>query len=142
MVAKRGSELKLLRGDGATPTEVFTLVGAVQTTNWSKTGAPINVTTGDDVDVNGEIWETFITGPKNGTFTASGIAKSLLPIQSIEDDFRTGAIVNYQIDVPNVGVDTAAFVVTDLSYEGPYDGVCSFNLTLQLAGAPTFVAAV
>jgi len=139
MAAIRGSALLIKRGDGGSP-EVFTTVGAIQSSTLTINGNPIEVTTGDDVDLNNEIWQTFITGPKNFTVAANGISKAFLPVQSIYSDFATGAIVNYEVVVPNVGTWTAAFIVGDMSFDGPYDGVTGFNLTLQMAGAPAFVA--
>jgi TP901-1 family phage major tail protein len=139
MAAQRGSKLLIKRGDGADP-EVFTTVGALQSSTWSINGNPIDVTTADDVDTNGEIWQTFITGPKSGTISGNGIGKAFEPIQSLYDDFATGVIRNMEIVVPNVGTWTAAFVITDMTFEGPYDGASGFSLTLQLSGAPVFVA--
>ena len=140
MPAARGSDLLIRRGDGATPTEAFTTIGALQNSNWSINGNPIDVTTADDVDVNGEIWQTFITGPKSGTVSGNGIGKALQPLQDLYDDFATGVIRNMEIVVPNLGTFTAAFVITQMEFTGPYDGVQGFNITMQLSGAPTFVA--
>ena len=139
MVAKRGSLLIIKRGDAASP-EVFTQIGAIQNSTWAIAGNSINVTTADDVDGNNEIWNTFITGPKDGTITANGISKGFLPIQTIYNDFATGTAVNYEIIVPNVGTWTAAMIIGDMSFDGPFDGVVGFDITMQMSGAPVFVA--
>lgn len=139
MPARRGSELVIRRGDGGSP-ETFTAIGALQNSNWSINGNPIDVTTADDVDVNGEIWQTFITGPKSGSVSGNGIGKALQPLQNLYTDFANGVIRNMQIVVPNLGTFTAAFVITQMEFTGPYDGVQGFNITLQLSGAPVFVA--
>jgi len=142
MAARRGSELIIRRGDGQ-PSETFTAIGAVQSSTLDINGNPIEVTTGDDVDGNNEIWQTFITGPKNFSLQARGIAKSTQPLQNVYDDFATGALTNYEIVIPQLGTFTISMIVGAMSFEGPYDGVASFDVTLQAAAAPTtFVAEV
>lgn len=140
MPAVRGSTLLLQRGDGGTPTESFTTVGALQNATVNLNGNPIDVTTSDDVDVNNEIWRANITGVKDLSISGNGVAKALEPIQSVYNDFATGAIRNYQVVVPFVGTYTVAFVITAMTFEGPYDGAATFSIELTSAGAPTFVA--
>lgn len=140
MAAKRGSTLLIKRGDGATPTEAFTTVGALRNGNITFDGNPIDVTTADDVDGNNEIWSSFITGVKSLSISGDGVAKAIEPIQSIYEDFAQGTIGNYEIVVPFVGTWTVPFVITNISFEGPYDGALTFSLSAQSAGAPTFVA--
>jgi len=142
MTARRGSQLLVKRGDGATPTEAFTTVGALRNATVEINGNPIDVTTNDDVDANNEIWQTYITGVKTMTVSGDGIAKAIEPAQSIYEDFAEGNVVNYEIVVPYFGTWTAPFIVSNMSIPAAYDGVIGFSLTLQLNGAPTFVAEV
>jgi TP901-1 family phage major tail protein len=139
MTAKRGSELLLKRGDGA-GTEVFTTVGTLRTKSLTFNGNPIDVTTDADVDGNGEVWQTFITGVKTIAINGSGIAKAIEPAQSVYEDFAEGNIVNYQAIVPYIGTWTAPFIVTSMDFNGNHDGTVDFTLSMQAAGAPTFVA--
>ena len=141
MPATRGSDLLIKRGDGASP-EVFTTVGALQSSTLTLNGDPIEVTTADDVDGNGEIWKTFITGPKSFSVSGNGIGKALLPLQSVYDDFATGALTNYQVVVPNLGTFSLSMIVGSMSFDGPYDGVQGFTVELNGSSAPTFVAEV
>lgn len=140
MSAERGSKLLIKRGAGDGPPETFTTVGALQSSTLNINGDPIEVTTADDIDVNEEIWRTFITGPKTLSVSGNGIGKDLQPIQSVYNDFATGGIVNYEIVVPNLGAFTLPMIVGSMTFEGPYDGVSGFTIDLQSAGAPTFVA--
>lgn len=140
MPAQRGSKLLIKRGDGATPTEAFTTVGALQNASLSINGNPIEVTTSDDVDVNDEIWRSYITGPKDLSVSGNGIGKDLEPIQSVYNDFATGAITNYEIVVPNLGTFTLPIIVGNMEFTGQFDNAQGFSITLQSAGAPTFVA--
>ncbi len=138
MVAKRGSDLTIKRGNAASP-EVFTQVGAIQTSTLTINGNPIDVTTADDVAA-GEIWRTNITGVKDFSVSANGITKSFLPMQTIYAAFANGTVENYEIAVPNIGTWTVAMIVGDMDFPGPYDGAAEFSFTLVANGAPTFVA--
>ena len=140
MPAQRGSKLLIKRGNADGPPETFTTVGALQNATLNINGNPIEVTTADDVDGNDEIWRTYITGPKDLSISGNGIGKALEPLQSVYNDFATGAIVNYEVTVPNLGVFTVAMIVSSMSFDGPYDGVQGFNIEMQSAAAPTFVA--
>jgi len=141
MTAKRGTLLLIKRGDGASP-EVFTTVGALRNATLTFNGNPIDVTTADDVDGNNEIWRSQITGVKDFSVSGDGVGKAIEPVQSVYEDFAgVNAVVrNYQVVVPYVGTWTLPMVVTNMTFEGPYDGAVTFSVELQSAGAPTFVA--
>jgi len=143
MTAKRGSELLVKRGDGASP-EVFTTVGALRTKSLTLNGNAINTTTADDVDGNDEIWNTYITGPKDFAVSGSAIIKlaNKTQTQAIYNAFATGTIENYQIVVPYLGTFTVATIIDDFSFEAAYDDVVQFNLSIRANQAPTFVAEV
>lgn len=139
MVAKRGSGLKIKRTNSDSP-ETFTAIGDVQNATLNIGGNPIDITTGDNLDENDEIWQVFLTGPKNISVSANGISNAFLPIQTVYNDFATGASTNYQIVVPNVGTWEMTMIVSDMEFAGPYDGPAGFSLTLQASGNPTFTA--
>ncbi|MEO1602254.1 MAG: phage tail tube protein [Pseudomonadota bacterium] len=139
MAAVRGTEVLIKRGNGADP-EVFTTVGAIRNATITINGNPIDVTTADDVDGNNEIWRTSITGVKDFSISGDGVAKALLPVQTVYNDFATGAITNYEVVAKWFGTWTVAMIVTNMTIEGPYDGAETFSIELQAAGAPTFVA--
>lgn len=141
MSAKRGSELLIKRGDGADP-EVFTTVAAIRSGTLNLNGNKINVTTADDIDANDEIWNTYITGPKEFSFSGEAIAKAgnKTQVQSLYDDFATGTVTNYEVVVPYLGTFTVAMIVDNFSYNAPYDDVLSFSIGISASAAPTFVA--
>lgn len=141
MAAVRGSELLIKRGDGASP-EVFTTIGAIRNSRVTFDGNPIDVTTADDVDGNNEIWRTQITGVKSLAVSGDGIGKQLQPIQSMYSDFALGTISNYQVVIPYIGTFTVAMVITNMTFDGSYDGASTFSIEIASASAPTFVAEV
>lgn len=139
MAAKRGSELLIKRGDGADP-EVFTTVGALQSATVTFDGQPIDVTTADDVDGSNQIWRTYISGVKEMSISGNGIGKVIEPVQSVYEDFAAGSIVNFEVVVPFVGTWTVPMIVSNMTFNGPFDGTLGFDIALNSAGAPTFVA--
>jgi len=139
MSAKRGGTLLVKRSNGDSP-ETFTTVGAIRNASLSINGSPIDVTTVDDVDGNNEIWRTSITGLKDLSISGDGIGKAIEPIQSFYEDFAAGTLTNYQIVVPYVGTWEASMIITEMTFEGPYDGVLSFSFGMAAASAPTFTA--
>lgn len=139
MTAKRGSTLLLKRHDGSS----YVTVGALQSKSLSINGNPIDVTTADNVDVNDEMWQTFITGLKSLSISnANGIAKSdnKAIVQAVYDDFATGTVTSYQVVVPYLGTFEVDMIVGNMEFSGPHDGVMGFTISLQAAGAPTFTA--
>lgn len=137
MAAVRGSKLLIKRGDGEVPEE-FETVGALQSSTLSLNGNPIDVTTADDVDENGEIWQTQISGLKSLSVSGNGIGKDKQPIQDVYADFATGTITNYEIIIPHLGVFEVPMIVGDMEFSGPHDGVLGFTISLMSAGAPEF----
>jgi len=140
MAAKRGSELLIKRGDGATPTEAFTTIGALQSATLTINGNAIDVTTADDVDVDDILWRASINGVKSMSISGNGIGKAIEPIQSLYEDFAGDVIRNVQVIVPYVGTWVVPVIITNMTFNGPYDGVSGFDITMEGAGAPSFTA--
>lgn len=140
MPAVRGSNLLVKRGNGDGPPETFTTIGAIQNATLNLNGESIEVTTGDDVDVNNAIWRTFIHGPKELSVSGNGIGKALEPLQSIYNDWATDQFTDYEIVVPNLGTFTVTMIVESMEFIGPYDGVQGFSFSLKSSAAPAFVA--
>ena len=144
MAAVPGSGLLIKRGDGATPTEVFTTVGGMRTPSVTMNGNPVDVTSADDVDVDGTFWRTMMNSAK--TFQVSGelIVKTQhqTQLQGVEEDFRTDQVTNYQIIIPVLGTYVVPALVTNFTVNASYDNVISANVTLDVTGAPAFTAEV
>lgn len=138
-----GADVLIKIGDGATPTEVFEQFGALRNANINLGGQPVSQTTAGDKDLQGNIWNTSISGPKGLTIQGDGVIKGVdqAQIQQVTDDFINNVIRNYEITIPVLGVFTAAFVLTGFEVSAQYDDVATFSIGLDLNGAPTFVAA-
>lgn len=139
MAAKSGTTLLIQRGDGEL-SETFDTVAALRNAEVNFNGESIDVTTMDDLDVNNEIWRARITGVKDITISADGLGKSVAGVQGITTDYLLGQKTNYRVVIPYVGAFTAPFIVVNKTDTGAYDGALSFSISIESAGAPTFVA--
>ncbi|MEM1421831.1 MAG: phage tail tube protein [Pseudomonadota bacterium] len=135
-----GSDLLVKIGDGASPTEAFAQFAALRNSSLSLGGAPVDQTTADDKDVNGNIWQTVIAGPKSFSISADGVAKTAnkSQVQQVLDDFTNNTPRNYEVTVPVFGVFVVSIVVTNFEITAQYDDVITFSITLQANGAPAF----
>lgn len=137
---KKPGRLMLLRiGDGATPTEAFTLVGGLQNINGDFGANLADVTTRGDTDANGVLWQSFIATVNSGTVSGDGFSEGLTEIQLLWDTWVGQLMKNYQLVIPNLGTITAPMYIGDFNHTGPYDGGQGFSVTLALAGPPSIV---
>ncbi|HBV97780.1 MAG: hypothetical protein JL50_02935 [Peptococcaceae bacterium BICA1-7] len=129
------------RGNGATPTEVFTTLAEI-----TEIGGPqlesedIDVTS---MDSNG--WREYVAGLKDGgeiSIDGNFVPKETTHAQMITD-FNAGTVSNYQILLPDAELDankskwTFAAKVKSLEFSHPADGVLGFSAALKISGQPT-----
>ena len=140
MPAKKGSLVRLLKGDGASP-EGFTVLSGGRNVNWTAGGQGIDVTTSDDVDPNGVTWRTKIPGIAEFTASLDGIIKDALAFADLVDDALTGAQSNYRLDIAGFGTFEGPMIVTNLGGSGDFDGAATYQINVEAAAALTFTPA-
>lgn len=142
MAAYRGSQLLLQIGDGSSP-ETFSDLGGIR--NWTLTlnGNPIDVTTVDDEDANGVIWQANISGVRTLSVSGEYLIKSenATEARALAAAFNDGTADNYKLTIPTVGNYVVPMLVTEFTQSGAYDGVVTGQITLSSAGAPTYTQA-
>jgi predicted secreted protein len=127
------------RGDGATPTEVFTTIANVTTIGGpERTRETIDVTAHDSPDG----WMEFIGSLKNGGEVTLEINYDPgNATHDLDDDFEVRDPKNYQIVLLPGEADehTWAFagIMTQLGDEFPYDDKMARNMTVKITGKPT-----
>jgi predicted secreted protein len=127
------------RGNGATPTEVFTTIANVTSIEGpGRTRETIDVTAHDSPDG----WMEFVGGLKDGGEVSVDINYD--PTETthdLDDDFEDRDPRNYQIVILPGTADevtwSLAGILTELSDEFPYDDKMSRSLTLKVTGKPT-----
>lgn len=138
-------QVKLQRGDGATPTEAFTTIGEVTNLNGPPESAPqVDVTSFDSTA------KEFRAGLVDGgevTFDMNFVGENAQQ-QGLRTDLRAGTVRNFKLILPDRAVvadcTNVAFaaVVTNLSGpEAQVDGVIKQSCTLKVSGLPTWTYA-
>lgn len=136
MSAQRGKDLLIKIGDGASP-ENFITVAGLRASQLSFNATTIDITNADSA----EMWRELLdAGIKSASITGSGVFKDAASDAALRTAFFDQALKDFQIVIPHFGTVTGPFKLTQLQYEGPYDGEVKIALSLTSAGALTFAA--
>ena len=136
MSAQRGKDLLIKIGDGASP-ENFTTVAGLRASQLSFNATTIDITNADSA----EMWRELLdAGIKSASITGSGVFKDAASDAALRTAFFDQALKDFQIVIPHFGTVTGPFKLTQLQYEGPYDGEVKIALSLTSAGALAFAA--
>ncbi len=136
MSAQRGRDLLLKLGDGGSP-ENFTTVAGLRTTQLSFNATSIDITNAESTDMWRELLDA---GIKSAAISGSGVFKDAASDAALRTAFFNQVLKNFQIVIPHFGSITGPFKITQLQYDGPYDGEVKIALSLASAGALTFAA--
>lgn len=92
-----------------------------------------------DADATGR-WRQLLAGSgvQKASVSGSGIFKDAASDELIRTAFFNGAILNWQIVVPDFGLVSGAFQITALEYGGAHDGEVTFEIALESAGPVSF----
>lgn len=136
MTAQRGKDLLVKIGDGA-QTETFTTVAGLKASELQFNATTIDITNADSTDM----WrELLAAGVKSASISGSGVFKDAASDLALRTAFFNQTLTNYQIVIPSFGIVTGPFKLTQLHYQGPFDGEVKISLSLASAGALGFTA--
>lgn len=138
MVAQKGKDL-LLKVDKNTVGTFITVAG-MRSRRISFNAESVDVT---DYESAGR-WRELLAGSgvQRASINGSGIFKDAQSDADIREMFFNGAIVPWQIIVPEFGTIEGLFQITSLEYAGSHNGEVSYELAIESAGALTFTVAV
>jgi len=137
VVAQKGKDILLkLDADGAGG---FLAVAGLRTKKLAFNSETVDVT---DADSAGR-WRELLAGSgvQRAAVSGSGIFKDAASDAHIRQSFFDGAIVGWQLAIPDFGIVEGPFQITALEYSGNHDGEVTFELALESAGAIAFEAA-
>ena len=142
MAKQKGRQLLIKIGDGATPTEAFTVLCGLTSKTLTINNTEIDVTTADCADPGGALWTEVLAGTKRVSVNGNGFFKDeaaelALTTLAMDDD----PIANFQVIVPNFGTFKSALFVSSVEYGGEQEGGVTYSLALASTGAVTFTAA-
>lgn len=135
MSAESGELFLLKAGDGGTPTEVFTTVAALRTTDLSINAEIIDTTSKDSSG-----WRDQLRG---GVRSVSVSGSGVFTDDASQRDIRTKAlnasINNYQVVFENGDAFQGAFKITSLGFGGEHNGEATFDFTIESSGPVTII---
>ena len=142
MAKQKGRKLLIKIGDGATPTEAFTVLCGLTSKTMTINNNEIDVTTADCADPGGALWTEVMAGAKRVSVSGNGFfkdetAEATLNTLALDDD----PIANFQVIVPDFGTFQGAFFLSSVEYGGEQEGGVTYSLALASTGAVTFTAA-
>lgn len=135
MVAQKGKDLLLKIDNGAGG---FITVGGLRTRRLAFNAETVDMTHAESVGRWRELLEG--AGVRRANVTGSGIFRDDASDARVRTVFFDGTILNWQLIIPDFGQIQGAFQITSLEYRGDHDGVLTFEMTLESAGALTFTA--
>jgi TP901-1 family phage major tail protein len=137
MVAQKGKDLLLKLDSNGLGS--FTTVAGLRTKRLAFNSETVDVT---DADSAGR-WRELLEGGgvRRASLAGSGIFKDAASDGLIRGRFFDGAIVDWQMAIPDFGVVEGPFQVTALEYSGNHDGEVAFEIALESAGQISFAGA-
>ena len=136
MAAQKGKDLLLKVDDGS---GAFVTIAGLRARRIAFNTETVDVT---DTESAGR-WRELLDGAgvQRAALSGSGIFKDAASDEAVRGLFFNGAIVAWQVIVPDFGTVGGPFQVTALEYAGNHDGEITFELALESAGALTFTGA-
>lgn len=137
MVAQKGKDLLLkIDPDGSG----FITVAGLRARQIALNAASVDVT---DSESAGR-WRELLAGAglRRASLSGSGLFKDAASDELVRANFFSGAIVNWQVIVPDFGTLAGPFQIVALEYAGQHDGEITFEIALESAGEITFTGAV
>jgi len=134
MVAQKGKDLllKIYGGSG------YETVAGLRSRRLSFNAETVDVT---DAESAGR-WRELLggAGVQRASLSGAGLFKDQSSDELIRNAFFNGAILSFQIVIPDFGMVSGPFQVTALEYSGAHNGEVTFDIALESAGAIVFGA--
>jgi TP901-1 family phage major tail protein len=134
MVAQKGKDLLLKIDNGGS----FETVAGLRSKKLSFNAETVDIT---DAESAGR-WRELLggAGVQRASLSGSGLFKDQISDALIRTAFFNGAILSWQVVIPDFGTVSGAFQVTALDYGGAHNGEVTFDIALESAGAIAFGA--
>jgi TP901-1 family phage major tail protein len=135
MAAQKGKDLLIRIADGAG----YTTVAGLRSRRLSFNAETVDITHAESASQ----WRELLDGAgiKRASVAGRGLFKDAATDALMRQTFFNGAVVNYQIVIPDFGTVQGPFQITSLEFAGEHNGEVTYELALESAGALTFTAA-
>ena len=135
MTAQKGKDL-LVKIDGGSG---FVTVAGLRTRRLAFNAETVDITHAESAGRWRELLEG--AGVKRASVSGRGLFKDAASDALVRQAFFDGAVKNYQVVIPDFGTVQGAFQIASLDYAGEHNGEVTYELSLESAGALTFVGA-
>ena len=135
MAAQKGKDLLLKLSDGAGG---LVTVAGLRTRRIALNADTVDVT---DAESSGR-WRELLggAGVRRASISGTGIFKDQESDALLRQIFFDGALRDWQIIIPGLGVISGLFQISNLDYRGEHSGEVTFDISLDSAGALAFTA--
>lgn len=137
MPSQKGRDLLLKIGNGGSPTETFTTIGAARTAAMTINNQPLDATSMDSGGI--QVLQSD-AGVQAMQLRLDGLFKDSAAEETLRAAAFGRAEKNYELFFPNGDKYAAAFVIESYARGGTHDGLETFSLTLSRSGNGTFTA--
>ena len=137
MGAQNGKDL-LIKVDMSTDGQFQTIAG-LRATRVSFNAEAVDVTS---LESQGG-WRELLSGAgvRSASISGAGVFKDEGTDERARQIFFDGETPNFQVIIPDFGVEQGPFQITAVEYAGSHNGEATYEMTLASAGALTFTAA-
>ena len=135
MAAQKGKDLLLKLADAGA---VFVTIAGLRARQIAFNAEAVDVTHAESAGR----WRELLAGAgvRRASISGSGVFKDDAADLLLRQVFFDGLIRDWQVVVPNFGTITGPFQVSALEYRGDHAGEVTFDMSIDSAGALTFVA--
>ena len=135
MVGQRGRDILLKISDGAGG---FTTLAGVRASRIQLSAGVVDGTSAESA----EAWRELVEGAgiKSARVTGRGVFKDAASDARMRAVFFAGEAPDWQLVLPDFGMLSGPFQITELGWNGDHDGEAEFSVTLESAGRPGFEA--
>lgn len=135
MGAQSGRDMLLKLSDGTTN---FVTVAGLRSRHLAFNAANIDVTSADSAGR----WRELLAGAgvRRMALSGSGIFRDEAAHGQVRQVFFDSAVRLWQIVIPRFGIVQAPFLIASLDYRAEHDAALMFDIALESAGEPSFVA--
>ncbi len=135
MTAQKGKDLLIKIADGA---QGFVTVAGLRTRQVAFNAETVDVTNADSAGR----WRELLAGAgvRRAGLTGAGVFRDAASDARLRQAFFDGAILVFQVIVPDFGTVEGPFQITSLDYRGDHAGEVTFEIALESAGAVSFAA--
>ena len=135
MAAQRGKDMLLKMRDDSS---AFVTVAGLRSRRIAFNAEAVDITHAESAGR----WRELLSGAgvKKATITGGGVFKDQATDLLARQTFFDGVIRDWRIIIPDFGTIEGPFQISSLDYRGEHQGEVTFEMTLESAGALSFVA--